>query len=151
MPDSEWNKMLAEAAGEVLETMFFAGVYGPAQAGLYPPEPRVSARLAFEGTPSGALTVCVSEPAARSLAAGFLASEDDDPPAAAQIGSVVCELANMICGLLLSHVKTEDHFRLSTPELLSGPAACPLGQSDQSLDLGDGAIDLWLFLEADAN
>lgn len=149
MPHSEWDEMLVAATGEVLETMFFTTVYGPAQADRSSPGPHMAARLGFEGTPSGALTLCLPEPAVRSLAANFLASEENDPPPS-QLGCVVCELANMICGSLLSRVKTEEHFRLSSPELLPDGAAYPLGPPDQSLDLGEGAIDLWLVLYPNA-
>jgi hypothetical protein len=155
MPDSEWDEMLVAAAAEVLETMFFTGVYGPAQASGSPAEPRVAARLCFEGTPSGALTLSVSEPAVRALAANFLASEEDAPPPVSQLGCVVCELANMICGSLLSRVKAEEHFRLSSPELLPEGAPCPPGPPSQSLavgdGVGDGTIDLWLALDQNAN
>jgi len=152
MPSSEWDQKLLAAAGEVLETMFFTAVYGPAQADGPPAEPRVAARLDFEGTPSGALTLSVSEPAARALAANFLASGDEAGPLpVSQLGSVVCELANMICGSLLSHVKIEEHFRLSSPELLPEGAACPPGPPSRSLDVGDGIVDLWLALEHRAN
>jgi len=154
MPDNEWDELLVAATGEVLETMFFAGVYGPAQAGGSLAGPRMAARLGFEGTLSGVLTLSISEPAARALAANFLASEEDDPVSAPQLGSIVCELTNMICGSLLSRVKTEEHFRLSSPELLPDDAACPAGLPNQSLslgeDLGDGIIDLWLALEPHA-
>ncbi|MGA2740385.1 MAG: chemotaxis protein CheX [Bryobacteraceae bacterium] len=158
MPDNEWHDMLAAATGEVLETMFFTDVSGPAPVGASSPEPRVAARLSFEGTPSGALTLSVSEPAVRALAANFLGSEEDDPLPAAQLGSVVCELANMICGSLLSHVRTEEHFKLSSPELMPSGTACPPGQPSQSLSLGEdmgdgvsgGTIDLWLTLEQHA-
>jgi hypothetical protein len=151
MPDSEWDEMLVAATGEVLETMFFTGVYGPAQAGGSPAEPRVAARLSFEGTPSGALTLSVSEPAVRALAANFLASDEDDSLPVSQLGCVVCELANMICGSLLSRVKTEECFRLSSPELLPDDAACRPVPPNQSLDVGEGTIDLWLALEHHAN
>src|SRR5262249_39467071 len=114
MSDSDWNGLLAEAAGEVLETMFFAGVDGPPLDGAAAAQPRLTARLRFEGTPGGTLTVGVSEPAARCLAANFLPSEDDAPVPESQLGGVVSELTNMICGSMLSRVKTESHFRLAS-------------------------------------
>lgn len=146
MPDNDWNSMLEAAAGEVLETMFFTEVCSPPDDGGAHPEPGVGAHLRFVGTPSGALTIRVSEPAARGLAANFLAPEDDQTLPAAQLGSVVLELANMICGSLLSRVGSEQHFRLSAPEPVSDggvPAAAP----NQSLNLGEGKIDIWLELE----
>jgi hypothetical protein len=142
MPDSEWNGMLAAAAAEVLETMFFSSVYGPAQPGPYPPAPRVAARVGFEA-------------AMRGLAGNFLASDEDGPLPLPQVAGVACELANMICGSLLSRVKAERHFRLSSPELLSDDAPCLAVPADQSWSLGedvsDGAIDLWLALEPNAD
>lgn len=151
MLDGEWDEMLAAAAGEVLETMFFTGICGPAEAGAPEAEPRLAAHLSFAGTPGGALTVSLSQPAARSLAANFLAVEADEPLPDSQLGSVVCELANMICGSLLSRVKTEEHFRLSSPELVPAGADCLQRPPSQSFDLGDGRIDLWLVRELHAN
>ena len=152
MPDSDWDEMLAAATGEVLETMFFTGIYGAAPIGESSAGPHTAARLSFEGTPSGVLTLSVAAPAARALATNFLASEDDEPLTDAQLGSVVCELTNMICGALLSRVKSEQHFRLSSPDVLlpeSGPY--PSGPPSQSLDLGDGAMEIWLELEPHAH
>jgi CheY-specific phosphatase CheX len=155
MPDNEWDDILVTAAEEVLETMFFTGVCGPAPARASLAEPHITARLTFKGTPSGALALSISERAARTLAANFLASEEDDPLPARQLTSVVCELANMICGSLLSRVTTEDRFRLSSPEALADVAANPPGQPNRSLLVGDGvsdgSIDLWLTLEHHAS
>ena len=147
MPEIQWEQMMSAAAEEVLETMFFTGIYGPAADGEPAAEPRYAAHLRFEGAPSGALTIGVSQPAAHNLATNFLAAEEDGGLTDAQVGGVVCELANMICGALLSRVPGEEHFRLANPELVPAvppPAAC---QYRQSLDLGDGRIDLWLALE----
>jgi hypothetical protein len=149
--NNEWDQMLAEATGEVLETMFFTGVYDPAQPGKAETEPRVGARVRFQGTPCGVLTLSLSEIAARALAANFLAVEPDNPLPDAESGLVVCELANMICGSLLSRVRTPEHFRLSSPELvLADRAHDAAAPPRQSLDLGEGTIDLWLALEPHA-
>lgn len=151
MPDHEWDEMLAAAASEVLETMFFTSIYGPALPGEAAGGPRVAARLDFVGTPSGALTLSIAQPAAGALAANFLGAEENEPLQDTQLASVVCELANMICGSLLSRVKTEEHFRLSSPEPVRADTGCPPGRPSQSLDLGDGTIDLWLSWETHAN
>lgn len=151
MLHNEWDEMLAEAAGEVLETMFFTGIFGAAQARESLAGPHFAARLTFDGTPGGALTLSVAAPAASALAANFLAASDDEPPGPAQLASVVCELANMVCGALLSKVQSERHFRLSSPEPMAGDGAIPCGEPSQSLDVGDGAIDVWLVLEPHAD
>jgi CheY-specific phosphatase CheX len=146
MFEKHWEQMLSTAAEQVLETMFFTAVYGPAPEGEPADTPRFAARLGFEGTPSGALTIGISQPAAHTLAGNFLAVEEEEGLTDAQVGGVVCELANMICGALLSRVEGEEHFRLSSPELVpdTSPAAC---QHRRSLDLGDGTLDLWLAVE----
>jgi len=153
MPDSEWNATLAAAASEVLETMFFTQVQGPAPSGAPASAAPVAARLAFEGSPSGVLTLAIAQPPARVLAANFLAADEDAPLPESQLGFVVCELANMICGTLLSRIKTEEQFSLSSPELLADSAS-PLGSPNQSLLVGEGesegVLDLWLSLENDA-
>jgi hypothetical protein len=48
-------------------------------------------------------------------------------------------------------VNAEEHFRLCSPELLPDGAACPPDALSQSLDVGDGTIDLWLALEHHAD
>jgi len=146
MFENQWEQMLSTAAEQVLETMFFTAVYGFAPEGE-PDTPRFAARLGFEGTPSGALTIGISLPAAHTLAANFLAVDGEDGLTDAQVGGVICELANMICGALLSRVESEEHFRLSSPELLPADAAPAACQHRRSLDLGDGTLDLWLAVE----
>src|SRR5689334_798477 len=141
MPDKRWDEMLPAAAAEVLETMFFCEVHGPARAAT-PAEGRLAARLAFEGTPSGALWVSVSAPAASMLAVNFLAPETDEPLPRPQLDAVIGELANMICGSLLSRAACERRFKLAAPEPLPDGASLPSGAPTQSLDLGEGTIDL---------
>jgi CheY-specific phosphatase CheX len=144
--------MLAAAAEEVLATMFFTDIYGPAQPHASGACRRLAARLRFEGTPSGVFALSVSVPAVRTLAANFLARDDEEALPDAQLESVVCELANMICGSLLSQVKTEERFRLSSPEVLRGDDALPATRPNQSLSLGEdsdtASIDFWLALES---
>jgi len=147
MPDNQWEQMLVTVAEEVLETMFFTGIYGPAQDAGPEDLPRFAAGVSFEGAPCGRLTLSIPETAARTLAADFLAAEGEGGLTDAQVGAVVCELANMICGALLSRVESGEHFRLSSPELVPAGAAPPACQHHRFLDLGEGALSLWLRLE----
>jgi len=82
------------------------------------PEPEFVAHLTFEGDPSGALTLTVKASAARSVAADFLAAEEPDL-SEQEIGEVVCELANMICGSVLSRVESSATFRLASPRIVA--------------------------------
>lgn len=81
-------------------------------------EPEIVAHLTFEGDPSGALTLSVTAGAARSVAADFLGAEEPDL-SEQQIGDVVCELANMICGSVLSRVESTTTFRLAAPRIVA--------------------------------
>jgi len=82
-------------------------------------EPEVAAQLSFEGDPSGELTLRITTRAARSVAADFLGAEEADL-SDREVGDVVCELANMICGSVLSRVESSSTFRLATPRILAG-------------------------------
>src|SRR5271165_5274170 len=115
MSEQNYDQLLAGAVDDVLETMFFSAPFGPAE-----PETGtevLAARVAFHGRPSGALGVRLSAASARILAAGFL-GEDEETLADAQPGEVVCELANMLCGSLVSKIESEESFDLASPELV---------------------------------
>jgi len=149
MTENRWGSMLGSTAEDVLETMFFTSIE-PADADAPPNERRLAVRLWFTGIPSGKLTLRVSEASARSLASNFLAAETDDPLPDAQLEAVVCELANMICGALLSQVGGEAHFRLSSPEPVEPGDFDPDLRPMKSLNLADGHLELWLELEEHA-
>jgi CheY-specific phosphatase CheX len=117
------QQALEESTEEVLEKMFFIQCLGE------PPgnesQPDVVAHLTFEGDPSGELTLAVTASAARSVAADFLAAEEPDL-SDQEIGEVVCELANMICGSVLSRVESSATFRLATPQIVVTPGTGPV-------------------------
>jgi CheY-specific phosphatase CheX len=143
---------LREAVDEVLETMFFVESEGPASRSG-PPEEMVASQVDFKGSPSGSLSLRITLPAARSLAADFL-GEDVSDLAARRAAEVVSELANMICGAVLSRVESDTTFRLSAPlttfetgpvvQVLPGAVACHLAIPGGTLTVsflcqGDGA------------
>jgi hypothetical protein len=78
---------------------------------------------------------------ARVVGAGFLGREEAEV-SDAQAGEVVCELANMICGSVLSRLESEATFQITHPELtpsepgagFDGAGAC------RWFDLGDGLL-----------
>lgn len=86
------------------------------------PEPEIVAHLTFKGEPSGSLTLSVAAGAARSVAADFL-GEEEPALSEQQIGEVVCELANMICGSVLSRVESAITFQLATPRIVASASA----------------------------
>jgi CheY-specific phosphatase CheX len=118
MPDTDFDRALRDSVREVLEKMFFVQ---PLDAPFQDTETAggdVAVKLTFDGSPSGALTLCVSHSAARQIAADFLGADQADL-SSSQIHEVVCELANMICGSVLSRVESTATFRLSKPEVFT--------------------------------
>lgn len=145
-PNHDFASLLTQAVCDVLETMFFTVPLG--SAAPEPGETFLESRLAFYGHLCGALHVRVSETAARSLAAGFL-GEDEEALSPAQAGQTVCELANMICGWLVSKLDSEERFDLDSPQLVS-PVPDDLSSapatSRQSFALENGNITVSLYL-----
>jgi CheY-specific phosphatase CheX len=148
MSEQNFDQLISEAVDGVLETMFFSAPLGPAEpetgAGV------LEARLGFCGRPSGTLSVRLSEASARLLAAGFL-GEDEGRLTDAQPGQAVCELANMLCGSLVSKLESEENFDLASPAMV------PAGSEDdarleappaarQSFELEKGILTVTLHL-----
>ena len=119
MPNSELGRALRESTVDVLEKMFFAQPLEEPAGDL--PGAVLAVKLAFEGAPSGALTLTVTEDAARQIAADFL-GEDENEISGRKVEEVTCELANMICGSVLSRVESQATFRLASPQLLAAEA-----------------------------
>ena len=122
---------LRESVGEVLEKMFFISAFEepPSQPASF--RPCLTAQLAFDGDPPGSLALRATCVAARSIAADFL-GEDPDALSARQVEEVVCELANMICGAVLSRVESRAVFRLSSPRIVP-PEPVPVSADSSDL------------------
>lgn len=149
MPDRDFDRFLEQAVSAVLENMFFTAHLGAADAESGADD--LEASLSFRGPLSGNLTVRISQPAARTLAAGFL-GEDEDALTAAQPGQVVCEMANMLCGWLISHLEDERFF-LDPPELISAEGrklSCdpPTAQRSFAIEAGILTVSLQLVVPA---
>jgi hypothetical protein len=119
------------AVTETLETMFFSDAQPAPDTAV--PGGGICSVVRFDGDASGTLELRVSEFEANELAAGFLGL---DPPDVnqTQIESVCGEMANMICGAMVSFASPQGHFALSQPEVLAPgqvPPACSLRRSYQ--------------------
>jgi CheY-specific phosphatase CheX len=129
---------LAESVQEVLEKMFFIDSLEPVEEGTQPAG--IAAELMFDGDPPGLFRLDLDVPAARSVAADFL-GEDSENLSVEQLNEVVCELANMVCGSVLSRIESKATFRLSKPEIASA-AQQPQGPAGASFQaaLGSGLL-----------
>lgn len=114
-PEDRFLGVVADRVSEVLETMFFNQA-----APLAEPPPTadglVCATLEFHGSPSGRFWLWVSASAAPGLAADMLAMEREEVDDV-RAGETICELANMLCGSVVSRVEAETLFELSAPRL----------------------------------
>jgi len=117
---SEYNleASLLTSATEVLESMYFTSVVGLQK--VAPDDHNVIegggplATLEFKGEMSGTFTLSMAPETARMLAANFF-GEDELDVTDVSINEMVGEMANMICGSVLSRLETESHFKLTHP------------------------------------
>jgi len=147
MPESFLERVLHESLVDVLEKMFFISILDQAPDTVaLPVQEDIAVRLSFEGKPSGSLTVELNRFVARSIAADFLGAEPDEL-SDSQVGEVMCELANMICGSVLSRVENAVTFRLGAPAI-AAPEPPPATAAVYSVPLGPAAITVAMVTEA---
>ena len=146
MPEVVVTESLAAAAADVLETMFFASVLAEAPVGGTVAANAIAARLEFSGACSGAFSVRVSGGAAQVIAASFLAEEADEPTPE-QVREVICELANMMCGSVLSRLDRGAHFDLGAPAIVDAAAPAAPESASRAFDIGDGEVAVFLEIE----
>ena len=117
MTETTIRAALASAVGDVLESMFFLDTLG--EAGEPPAgADTVTVHLSFEGDPAGCFEMRVARPAATAIAADFL-GEDAESLTPQQSTDVTLELANMICGAVLSRIESSATFRLGAPRVVA--------------------------------
>ena len=152
MEPIEIQTALAAAVEEVLETMCFTTVLASAE-GAFPPEgdggaPALTADLHFQGKPSGGFRVGVPMKLARVVGAGFLGREEIEV-SDSQAEEVVCELANMICGTVLSRLESKATFQITHPELTPPEQGVSFegAGAKRWFDLGDGILTVSLELQ----
>ncbi len=115
--DPDFAAVVTRVAAEVLATMFFEEAV-PAACGHVWFSTAVSVHLNFEGSHRGEFLLSVSPDTARSIASGFLGL-DPEEMAGTQPGEVMLELANILCGALMSTLWPESNLSLDSPELVS--------------------------------
>ena len=147
MPANELDQMLFDSAVEVVESMFFTSLAGDAEPSAASTGPWISARLTFHGDPSGRFGVRTPTETGRKIASSFLGLEES-AVTEAQTGEVICELANMLCGSVLSNMEKETSFELAHPELDPPETGSPEGYTaSRVFGLEEGPLTVWLELE----
>lgn len=153
----EWNRIVCDSAEEVLGTMFFCSVVGESKVGESkvgesnpnPCSDAISARVRFEGDPSGTLTIAISLDAARVITSNFLGTELNEP-LPREVEQVTCELANIMCGNVLARNTSLKTFCLSPPEIVE--LTPPLSHSIAvTLEIEDGWFTTYLTFDGAVN
>lgn len=139
------DAVLAEAASEVLETMYFTSVFGTAETeAVHSPEWQ-SAALSFKGETRGSFGVNAPANTIRTLAANFMGVEEGTTLVAEQ-AEVLCELCNMLCGAALLRLAGDTRFELSHPEIQPAPRPSDFEGNivRTTLQLDAGILEIWL-------
>ena len=138
MSEGRLDAALAESVRDVLEKMFFLDLAEPPGDAGRPAG--VMAEVTFEGDPPGTFQLDLDLTAARAAAADFL-GEDPDELSVERTNEVVCELANMICGSVLSRVESRAAFRLATPRIaLAGEKLETRAEASFRAAVGEGLL-----------
>jgi hypothetical protein len=154
MKASDFAGLVPECCSDVLETMYFSSIFASCRQDALPgdaPENFLPNEFAFglrfTGNISGRFGVHLDSVIARCLAANFL-GEDDATLSSQDVREVVGELANMLCGAVVSRIEADCKFVLSHPEPL---AALPIAGGEDALitrlDTDSGVITTWIVVE----
>lgn len=149
MNSTHFDPWLADAVTEVVESMCFMSAEVVQQMENEAETQWISRRLEFQGTRKGSFGIHTPLPTARLLATNFLGEESEEP-GDMQVGEVVGEIANMICGSFLGRIDSKEAFTLSPPYNDAGmPQDLPdFGHTCLSFSLDDGALVAWFNIES---
>jgi CheY-specific phosphatase CheX len=154
MKACEFAGLVPECCSEVLDAMYFTTVLdtGLEEAGAGDSagaDQLIAFNLHFAGDVFGQFGILMEPSTARKLAANFL-GEDESSISSVEAGEVAGELANMLCGSVMSRVEGEHKFVLSHPEAAALPPAPGTGRDFVCrLATDSGDITVWIVLEED--
>jgi Chemotaxis phosphatase CheX len=107
-------EILRGVVAEVLETMFFTEALPvDCEHGWF--SDAILVRVPFSGTHCGQMLLCVSPSVVTEIAPAFL-GRDFGETSEAERDQVMLELANILCGAVLSRLWPEAQLLLDTPE-----------------------------------
>jgi CheY-specific phosphatase CheX len=150
--DPAVQRALARSVSEVLESMFFLEALEDSEKPVFQPSRDISVRLTFDGEPPGVFRMRLARPTADSIAANFL-GEDLESLSARQSLDVALELANMICGAVLSRIESRVSFRLSAPEIVAEAEIRHTNcarETTYTVETGNGTLTLAIQMETRA-
>jgi CheY-specific phosphatase CheX len=150
MQASDFTPLVVECCSEVLDSMYFTTVLDASSSVGHPSAPQadeLAFSLRFRGEVHGTFGVLIGVSMARMLAANFL-GEEEEALTEIEIAEVVGELANMLCGSIVSRVEGKSKFALSHPEPFMA-APTDLESLFSRFETDNGMIHTWIAIDAD--
>lgn len=152
MQPSDLTAFIAPSCEDVLDAMYFTSVMeiSDTPAELVAKDDYAFA-LRFRGDLRGSFGIRCERATARTLAANFL-GEEEDAVDTSETAEVIGELANMLCGSILSRTGCSNVFALSHPEPMAAelPGMTEPSTLHATLRTDIGTIYTWmLFDQAD--
>ena len=160
MKASEFAELVPVCCGEVLDAMYFTTVMDT----THPKElaetgeseetaggaEEYAFSLSFKGDICGRFGLQVGSAMGRSLAANFLGEEESDL-STVEVGEVIGELANMLCGAVVSKVEGKSKFVLSHPEAMQTlPKLAGVDALVSRFETDGGMMTTWVVVEGNA-
>jgi hypothetical protein len=130
---NEIDQDLADAARDVLGTMFFTDLVGDGEPCNCEPDSLLGVCVPFSGDAEGVFSFAIQERVAEALTVNFLGMVDTSPPSRQDIEEVMRELGNMLCGAFLSRSGADCLFALDSPQI-ERPAPPPPFTRSWTLD-----------------
>ena len=132
--------VVIEASVErVLETMCFSAVMGPAEMELAQASLGIGARVDFQGPTQGAVLIGCSPAGAQTLTRNFLGTEDITD---LQVLQFVSELANMICGAVVSTFGAPGQYDLGSPDPVASTALVATNGTRVDFEVEEGFLSV---------
>jgi CheY-specific phosphatase CheX len=154
MHPSDFSPLIESCCADVLDSMYFTSVVDvrhELDAQVAPPA-GLAFSLHFEGDVHGIFGLSLDTAAARTLAANFL-GEEETTLTPEEIAEVIGELANMLCGSVVSRLEGTSKFVLTHPEPFAHAGAPPDGSPMlvSTLNTDIGPVQVWVALDPAAS
>jgi CheY-specific phosphatase CheX len=152
MQASDFTPLISQCCAEVLDAMYFTTVLETShQAGCESIRANsgYSFCLRFHGDVHGTFGLNLGASMARMLASNFL-GDDEESLTSAEVEQVVGELANMLCGSIVSRVEGTSKFVLTHPEpvtLLNGANSPNQDVLVSNLETDSGDLQTWIVVD----
>lgn len=139
MPEEEIQSLMGQAVERVLETMCFSAVLGPSETAQAQSLLALAAGVDFRGERTGSVLVGCNPEAARALAASFLGENEVSE---LQVEEFVGELANMVCGAMVSALDGVGQYALDPPRALAPEGFLVPGGVRCDFEIEDGVLSV---------